>query len=107
MAYKNQRKQQHSRQQDKIRECIADGCVQALLRVIVYRRIRQPGINLRGPFYVFQIVPGTVILKNGDAGQLGGFGLNTLQEVTVGRHGVIFALQLAEQAVLCVQVIRK
>ena len=46
---------------------LTDGCVQALLRVIVYRRIRQPGINLRGPFYVFQIVPGTVILKNGDA----------------------------------------
>ena len=46
-------------------------------------------------------------MKNGDAGQLGGFGLNTLQEVTVSCHGVILALQLAEQAVLCVQVIRK
>ena len=50
---KNQRKQQHSRQQDKIRECIADGRVQTPLRVILYRRICQPGINLRGQFYVF------------------------------------------------------
>ena len=38
---------------------------------------------------------------------MGGFGLNTIQEVVVSSHGVILALQLAEQAVLCVQVIRK
>ena len=57
--------------------------------------------------YVFQIVPGTVILKNRDARQLRCLGLNAIQKVAVGRHGVIFALQLAEQAVLCVQVIRE
>ena len=41
------------------------------------------------------------------ARQLRCLGLNAIQKVAVGRHGVIFALQLAEQAVLCVQVIRK
>ena len=46
-------------------------------------------------------------MKNRDAGQLGCLGLNAIQKVAVGRHGVIFALQLAEQAVLCVQVIRE
>ena len=44
-------------------------------------------------------------MKNRDAGQLVCLGLHALQKIAVARHGVVFVLQLAEQTVLCVQII--
>ena len=77
------------------------------MRKIINGRFSQPGINLCGQFDVFQIVPGAVVLKNRDAGQLVCLGLHALQKIAVARHGVVLVLQLAEQAVFGVQIVGK